>query len=587
MYCWNCGSELAEGSAFCARCGAKVAPSVQAPAQTPAPATSSAPSTPADATPEAAPTHAAPGTTAAVTVPNAPKHTAPGTSKPKKRGLIIGIVLALIVIAAATVAWLLINRPSGTTIDETNFPDEAVRTAVSTSVDLDGDGSISQQESDSAVELTIDGPSVVVGLGTSMPNLTYVKVTGSNPSTVDVSDLPVLEKVDVSDSGVTEINIGGCPKLREIDAKGSDVSSIDVSKNPELSTIEVDDTTELDGTNEIGLSQVWLCTAVEESLGGDPIGKVEANYNEDGSVASQSEFYSDGQGGFTLAKGLAYNYENGHVVSATAEGTRAGTQPISYSYDDQGRLSRIDDDCGGSTSYTYDDKDRVKTMTVVEKTKYDTSSSAVRYSYEFNYSDENDFGADKNYMTLTFKVKSSRISSEEIYTYSYDDAGRCIEITPVDNGGGGLVGNFAYDDEGRITSSWCERTNGETDADSSSTLSCTYDEESRLQTVTYSSANNIASLYTLSYDDAGRLASVVKSYPSSTETASVTWTLNYGQRMLVPAGTDEPEQAVGVKLYPSLSDGMSSIWPIEKYLAKFDRPDSPIPYSASDMAYSQ
>lgn len=144
MFCPQCGAQVEEGSSFCGECGARLQPDDAA-------------------RPAAGATDAA---------------------QPRRKGHIKAIVacaIAALLLAGAGIGVWFVTRPPLQAIDEEAFPDAGVRAAVSAQLDTDGDGKLSEEEMEGAVELTIDEAEEVSGLGAYLPNLADITVGGRRP----------------------------------------------------------------------------------------------------------------------------------------------------------------------------------------------------------------------------------------------------------------------------------------------------------------------------------------------------------------------------------------------------------------------
>ncbi|MEX5216842.1 MAG: hypothetical protein NW701_03355 [Nitrospira sp.] len=191
----------------------------------------------------------------------------------------------------------------------------------------------------------------------------------------------------------------------------------------------------------------------------------------------------------------------------------------SFSYDNNGNLLTVTDAKNQSTSYTYDEMDRLKT-------RMDALSRTESYQYDANgnlskFTDRKSQVATFSYDTLNRRTGATYPDSS--VTFGYDAIGR---LTSVSDSVGGNV-TWTYDTvssghhprvqetttPGTVTVEYDEigrrlklSATGQTD------VTYTYDKNSRLKTVTQGSQT-----VTLSYDDAGRRTSFT--YPNGVATS--------------------------------------------------------------------
>lgn len=176
------------------------------------------------------------------------------------------------------------NVPSETdvVIDETTFPDEAFRGAVS-QYDADGDGYLSEEECARVTDLgdlyqlgvsltSLDGienfPNVtnlcientgVTELDTALlPKLQHLRCYGTGIAELDLSVCPNIRTVYCNDTPLQTLALGDSPDLQMLDCSNTEISSLDVSGCPNLRFLGCSDTnlTSLDLSNVAGLYQL-------------------------------------------------------------------------------------------------------------------------------------------------------------------------------------------------------------------------------------------------------------------------------------------------------------------------------------------
>ena len=148
MFCTKCGAQIPDDSAFCTQCGSVIEQdrAVDVPPEQQATSVSPVQPLPADA-----PT---PGASEAAVKRNVP--------------LIVGVSVAAVV--AAIVIVVLVVRFAGSSsvkIDESAFPDNGLRSAISAQADADGDGVLSTDEAEGVTELSFEDVSDIAGQSTS------------------------------------------------------------------------------------------------------------------------------------------------------------------------------------------------------------------------------------------------------------------------------------------------------------------------------------------------------------------------------------------------------------------------------------
>jgi RHS repeat-associated protein len=171
-----------------------------------------------------------------------------------------------------------------------------------------------------------------------------------------------------------------------------------------------------------------------------------------------------------------YSYDGtdiNHSMDRLKQVSFAGSHTLTYSYDADGKLTSQVESPGGATSYTYDDLGRMKTETK-------PGGTTITYSYDAN----------SNLASIT--------ENSQTTSYTYDQINRLTGITEPGSGG----------------NSNC--------TDTSITICISYPDEFH-STVTYPGNAQAQS----SYDNAGRLVSIVNKNGAGTTVASYTYTHTY------------------------------------------------------------
>lgn len=144
------------------------------------------------------------------------------------------------------------DQPEGTAgetggdilIDESVFPDEGFRNYVLSLIDLDGSGSLSQQERSGVTEINIwFGRSAVrdyTGLAL-FPNLKTLRCRHTEGRVVlDVSGNPLLELLDTDLCRIAELDLTHNPALKKLYLLCTELTSLDLSGCPALEELLIE-----------------------------------------------------------------------------------------------------------------------------------------------------------------------------------------------------------------------------------------------------------------------------------------------------------------------------------------------------------
>ena len=133
------------------------------------------------------------------------------------------IVLAVMLIAMCPAAW------ADVAFNEENFPDEAFREYISFYVDLDQDGSLSDEELALITDMNITyNVSSIEGikLFTSLPSL---YISEEHLTSLDVSGLTSLQKLTVYSEHLASLNVSGCTNLESMIYRYSTLTELDLT----------------------------------------------------------------------------------------------------------------------------------------------------------------------------------------------------------------------------------------------------------------------------------------------------------------------------------------------------------------------
>jgi RHS repeat-associated protein len=190
-----------------------------------------------------------------------------------------------------------------------------------------------------------------------------------------------------------------------------------------------------------------------------------------------------------------HSYDTLNRLIKTVDPENGSTKPTEYSYDTRGNLTQVKDPRGLITQYQYNGFHEV-----TQQTSPDTGTTTYTYDAAGNRSSQTDAkGVTVNYSydALDRLTLVNAPGTADDISYTYDTCthgvGRLCGITR-DN----VALSYAYDAYGNLAG--VEQTIGSSSVD----IAYTYDEDNRLESVTYPSGVSI--LY--GYDSAGRIASL-------------------------------------------------------------------------------
>lgn len=273
MFCPSCGKPTEETDQFCQACGARldeveiVPPAVDNPPVDPI-----APPTP------------------------------PANKRRKTAVVAASVSLGVILVAAiGFVAGFNYAKSSQASfmgfvfVNEKAFPDEALRSYVSTYVDTNHDGVITPDENAAVTQLDIRQ------LSETSRNARPLETTANTADATvvaaeaedDASDtttgiaslegiehLSGLESLICPNAGLTELDLSGNPELEYIDCRGNDFGVLDVSGNKNIECLYCDDDVYITGIDEAGLYCDDLLVSAQTN-GKDIIGRKQAAFSYD------------------------------------------------------------------------------------------------------------------------------------------------------------------------------------------------------------------------------------------------------------------------------------------------------------------
>ena len=159
----------------------------------------------------------------------------------KKR--IFSILLVCCMVLALLPTTALAENGGGVAVDHINFPDSMFRTFIQTSLDINHDGVLSEEEI--AATVTIDCTYRPIQDLTGIEHFTALKTLKCHNThliSLDVSKNTALEELDCSETPLTSLNVSKNVNLRSLACMRTKLSSLDVSHNVNLKSLNTEQT---------------------------------------------------------------------------------------------------------------------------------------------------------------------------------------------------------------------------------------------------------------------------------------------------------------------------------------------------------
>lgn len=456
MFCTKCGSEIKDDARFCTSCGAEVTGASQSVVEAkPVDNAEVKPEVNAEDAPAevASESVGAAGAGAQIAVPEKAKKKVP-------RAAVIGVASVAVVILV--VAGLFVSGvfASDTKVDEKNFPNGALRQAIVESVDVDGNGSLSQEEKDAVTMFAYNGDAIILGTSSGSVDVEQVqKNLSSKGGSSDASQEGLFESLEVfpnintvvaPDAGLTEVDMSVFSDAEYIDLRGNSIAELDLSDCSHIRSLFCDPSVSLVGLDAANLYYRDLLTSCKSSYGSGTPQTTTITYDTYGRPIEERDGYGyreayayDDAGRLVSRK----NATNGYVFetySYNEDGTLASwdrdnyveseIETVSLSYDDQGLPISIATSAGVNSSLTYADGVLASAKSV-ENRGYSTSTSTMDFVFQ-------DGNLTKN--TCKYVTESSSTSpwtNDVTVEYSYDANGVLtgVKDSSTPSGGSGSV----------------------------------------------------------------------------------------------------------------------------------------------------
>ena len=124
-------------------------------------------------------------------------------------------------------------------INETNFPDEAFRSYVSTYVDKDHNTRLSKEERDDVTTVFVNNQQVASLKGIEFfSNLKELYCDNNQITELDLSNNPELELLQCKNNKLTNLNMNGCTKLYWLNCTQNELTALDTGSNIALTKIQ-------------------------------------------------------------------------------------------------------------------------------------------------------------------------------------------------------------------------------------------------------------------------------------------------------------------------------------------------------------
>ena len=169
----------------------------------------------------------------------------------------ITIVLFLALITLGTTALAEDPVP----LDKTHFPDETLRSYLSSYYDKDKSGDLSAQEIESTKGLYLSGKKTITTLQgiEYLTALTYLDCSGNKLKTMDLSHNLALETLFCGYNDLTKLDVSQNKALIELKCNENELKTLDLSQNQELKKLWCDNSnlTKLNVTGCANLTQLY------------------------------------------------------------------------------------------------------------------------------------------------------------------------------------------------------------------------------------------------------------------------------------------------------------------------------------------
>ena len=121
-------------------------------------------------------------------------------------------------------------------VDETNFPDSAFRSYISSNFDSDNNGALSESEISAVTQINVNSMNISSLKGIELfTSLNGLNCTENRLTELDLSRNTALTEVWAMSNDISSLNVNGCTSLRKLGLHGNNLTQLDVSN---LSSLE-------------------------------------------------------------------------------------------------------------------------------------------------------------------------------------------------------------------------------------------------------------------------------------------------------------------------------------------------------------
>ena len=452
MICPICESQVPDEATFCPQCGTRLD-------DMPAGATVAQPASTAGQQPYAGQPAPTPYQQPASQTPAPQPASQTPAPQPAKKNILVpilaGVVSMLVVLLGAALFFML--RYKGLAINESNFPDEALRTWVSAHADENGDGYITEVEARKVIVIKAERVTDTKGLE-NFTNAEQIYLTNSGFTAFDLgqNEFPKLTEIDFTGSkDLEDIDLSKAPNLEKGTFTGTDTKSVVVFDPDRVTFIDLPDGVVISGPNG-PVDEPAAATPAEPEKPATITWLMPTSYH--GTQSFSDTVYEATSTATYDDQGRLTHMEH---VNSNEVGDGSYTETADYSYDDQGRLVHVEVKNGDTFSYQWD-------LTYSDNSCHAscTNSSGNSDLYiDYTYDDEGRVTA-CNYYTLSFNGLI-----EGSLTVSYDPGGRLSSITGTENSAQIMI-DATYHHNGHISRI--------IESDGTTTTTYTYDQDGRL-----------------------------------------------------------------------------------------------------------
>lgn len=195
----------------------------------------------------------------------------------KKTRVIITVLLSVVIVLSATpVTSYAEEKSGGCAVNSENFPDENFKDYVSSKIDTDSDGVLSEEEIEKVVAINVGGMNIssLDGIGYFV-NVQEIFCHKNKLTAIDVSNNTALEKLHCYSNELQQLNVSGNIHLQSLICHTNHLAQLNLENNSELKELDCD-------RNEINELNVEQNIALEIlSCGGNRLKYLDISNNKE------------------------------------------------------------------------------------------------------------------------------------------------------------------------------------------------------------------------------------------------------------------------------------------------------------------